>query len=197
MSKSVYDCYCEYTALKAHFSSDYDYKKYNGKIPSANPIAFSKNNLKLFFQKLAKHKDVQGFLVANFLEDNKVWIRDLAYSDRAEAVYNEWCKRIQSLTYVFTQEINRLDQNDFNENFRLNCGKHPLIMVLYLRKEISLETLTILVDLTGSDKYLNKVLKDDIVWNDIYFKISKYKPFLVYDRDKLRKILLAKYKDKE
>lgn len=197
MSSKVYDCYCQYTALKAHFSTNYDYLKYNGKLKSANPAAFNSSNLKLFFQKLAKHSDVQGFLVANFLEDSKAWIRDLAYSDRAEAVYTEWAKRVQSLTYIFTQEIKKLDEDNFNENFIIKNGGHPLILKLYLRKEISLETLTILVDLSGCDKYFNKVLKSDPIWEDIGFKISKYKPFLTYDREKTRKILLDKYKSME
>lgn len=196
MSKD-YDCFCQYTAIKAHFTSDYDYKKYNGKIKSANPAAFNKSNLKLFFQKLAKHRDVEGFLVANFLEDSKAWIRDLAYSDRAENVYAEWMKRIQSLTYIFTQEINKLDEESFDNNFVAKDGNHPLILKLFLRKEISLETLTILIDLTKCERYLNKVLENDIVWNEVAFKVSKYKPFLVYDRDKIRKIILDKYEGKE
>ena len=197
MSSKVYDSYCEYTALKAHFSTNYDYQKYNGKLKSANPAAFNNSNLKLFFQKLAKHKDVQGFLVANFLEDNKAWIRELAYSDRAEAVYTEWAKRIQSLTYTFTQEINKLDEDSFDGNFIVKNGNHPNILKLYLGKDISLETLTILVDLSGCDKYLNKVLKDDPVWEEVAFKVSKYKPFLQYDRAKIRKIILDKFKSED
>lgn len=196
MSKSAYDCFCEYTAIKAHFTTNYDYQKYHGKIKSANPATFNNSNLKLFFQKLAKHRDVQGFLVANMLHDTTSWIRDLVYSEAAESVYTEWAKRIQSLTYLFTQDINKLNQDDFDANFKVN-GTHPLILRLYLSKEISLETLTILVDLTKCDKYFNKVLKDDIIWNAIYFKISKYKPFLVYDKDKIRKLLLDRYKNKE
>lgn len=197
MSSKVYECYCEYTAIKAHFSSNYDYFKYNGKLKSANPSAFNNSKLKVFFQKLAKHKDVQGFLVANFLEDSNAWIREMAYSDRAEAVYTEWAKKIQSLTYLFTQDINKLDEDDFNKNFIVTNGNHPLILKLYLGKDISLETLTILVDLSGCDKYLDKVLEYDPVWEEIGFKISKYKPFLQYDRDKTRKILLDKYKKKD
>lgn len=197
MSKSAYDCFCEYTAIKAHFnSSTYDYQKYNGKIPNANPKQFAESKLKLFFQKLAKHRDVQGFIVANMLHDSNQWIRDLAYSETAEKIYTDWAKNIQSLTYLFTQDINKLNQDDFNSNFKVD-ETHPLILKLYLRKEISLETFTILVDLTNCDKYLNKVLKDDIVWNDVYFKISKYKTFLVYDKDKIRKLLLDRYKNKE
>jgi hypothetical protein len=197
MSKAAYDCFCEYTAIKAHFTSNYDYKKYNGKIKSANPAAFNSSNLKIFFQKLAKHNDVQGFLVANFLHDTTSWIREMAYSDRAENIYLDWLKRQQSLTYLFTQDINKLDEDDFNVNFKVEDKSHPLILKLFLRNQITLETLTILVDLAGCEKYLNKVLKDDFIWKEVYFKISKYKAFLVYDRDKYRKILLDKYKTKE
>lgn len=197
MTISAYECFCEYTALKAHFTSNYDYKKYNGKIKAANPNAFANSNLKLFFQKVAKHRDVQGYFIANFLADKTAWIRDLAYSEQAEAVYSEWAKKVQSLTYSFTQDINKLDEDDFDANFKAESGNHPKVLKLFMRNEISLETLTILVDLTKCDKYLNKVLKDDIVWNEISFKVSKYKPFLVYDKDKLRKILLAKYKARE
>lgn len=197
MSKSAYECYCEYTAIKAHFTSDYDYKKYNGKIKSANPAAFNNSKLKLFYQKLAKHNDVQGFLVANLVADNTRWIKDLAYSEEAENIYLNWSKKTQSLTYLFTQDINKLDQDDFNSNFICKDGSHPTVLKLFLRNEISLETLTILVDLTGCGKYLNKVLKDDFIWKEVFFKLSKYKTFLVYDRDKIRKLLLDRYKNKE
>jgi hypothetical protein len=197
MSKDVYETYCEYTAIKAHFSSSYDYQKYNGKIKGANPIAYNKSNLKLFFQKLAKHNDVKGFLIANLVADSSRWIKDLAYSEEAENVYLNWSRKLQSLTYLFMQDINKLDQDDFNSNFVCANGKHPKVLHLFLRNEISLETLTILVDITKCDKYLNKVLKDDFVWKEVYFKISKYKPFLVYDKDKIRKLLLDRYTNKE
>ena len=46
-----FDAYKTYLALKRHFTSDYDYFKYNGKV-RAGVESFLKRNDKFFFRKL-------------------------------------------------------------------------------------------------------------------------------------------------
>lgn len=186
---SAFECYKEYLALKNHFSKpDYDYFKYNGKL-RANADSFNTRKDKLFFQKLAKHPDVHNFLVANLSENEKHWIRDLAYSEDAEKTYKNWLKRQQSLSYVFKQELGKLD-SDFNRNFVVKSNEHPLLLKLFLAREISLETLCLLLEFTGAKKHWDSKMQYDLVYDSIKIKIEKYSPFIRCDKEKLRKIVV-------
>jgi hypothetical protein len=139
--------------------------------------------------KMAKHSDAFNYMLANLLDDEKAWIKDIAYSPKAEQIYQDWMKRSQSLTYVFSNELAKLD-SDFNSNFKVKDNSHPLLLKLYLRREISLETLIILVDLVGCVKYWSKKMEYDPNWDSVSIKIQKYRPFLKYDREKYKKIVL-------
>lgn len=186
---SAFECYKEYLALKNHFSKpDYDYFKYNGKL-RVNVDSFNTRKDKLFFQKLAKHPDVHNFLIANLSENEKHWIRDLAYSENAEKTYKNWLKRQQSLSYIFKQELGKLD-SDFNHNFIVKNNEHPLLLKLFLAKEISLETLCLLLEFTGAKKHWDSKMQYDLVYDSIKIKIEKYTPFIKADKDKLKKIVL-------
>jgi hypothetical protein len=186
---SAFECYKEYLALKNHFSKPtYDYFKYNGKL-KLNPDSFDKRKDKLFFQKLAKHPDVQNFLIANLSDNEKSWIRELAYSDAAEKVYKDWVKRQQSLTYVFKTELNTLKPN-FNENFIIKNNEHPVLLKKFLGKEISLETMCLLLELTGAKKHWDTKLQYDLIWDTLTIKVEKYTPFIRCDKDKIKNIVL-------
>ena len=114
-----FEAYCEYVSLKNHFTqSGYDYFKYNGK-SNLKYESFVKRNDKIFFQKLAKHEDVINFLIANFSINNKLWIKNLAYSEESENIYKQWLKRQNSLSYIFKQDLSKLDDN-FDNNFIIN-----------------------------------------------------------------------------
>jgi hypothetical protein len=186
---SAFECYKEYLALKNHFSKPtYDYFKYNGKL-KLNPDSFDKRKDKLFFQKLAKHPDVQNFLIANLSDNKKSWIRELAYSDAAEKVYKDWVKRQQSLTYIFKTELNTLKPN-FNKNFIIKNNDHPVLLKKFLGKEISLETMCLLLELTGAKKHWDTKLQYDLIWDTLRIKVEKYTPFIRCDKDKIKNIVL-------
>jgi len=186
---SALECYQEYLALKNHFSKpSYDYFKYNGKV-RVNAKTFDARKDKLFFQKLAKHPDVHSFLIANLSENEKTWIKELAYSEVAEKVYKDWSKRQQSLSYVFKQDLTKLDPV-LKNNFNCKEGEHPLLLRLYLGKEISLETLCLLLEFSGVKQKWDSRMEYDLVWESLKTKIEKYTPFIKYDKDKIVKIAL-------
>jgi hypothetical protein len=189
---SAFECYKEYVALKNHFTQkNYDYIKYNGKT-SVRVDSFNTRKDKIFFEKLSKHKDPKGFLIANLVIDEKVWIKDLAYNEVAQTRYNDWIKRIESLTYMFKSELSKLKEN-FDENFLVEEYDHPYLLKLYLQKEISIETLVILVEVTNCFKHWNKKLSEDPVWDQVSFKIKKYKSFLNFDTAKIKSIIVDKF----
>ena len=189
-----FDCYKEYLALKNHFTKpSFDYHKYNGKV-NARVDSFEKRKDKIFFQKLAKHPDVHNFLLANLSLNEKTWIRDLAYGEDAEKVYRDWLKKQQSLTYIFNQELSKIDE-DFNTMFECKENEHPILMQKFLGKEISLETLCILLKITGAKAKWDKKMQYDLVWDSLSTKVEKYTPFIVFDVDKIKKICIDKYTD--
>jgi hypothetical protein len=181
-----------YISLKNHFTQKkYNYFKYNGKSRTSQD-SFDKRKDKIFFQKLSKHSDVLGFLLSNLLVNNKSWIKDITYNENSDKIYNDWLKRKQSLTYVFKNDIKKLD-DDFNSNFLIQENNHPTILKLYLSNEISLETFCILIDISGAKKYFDKMLKNDVMWDEIGLLVEKYTPFITYDKEKYKNILLTNY----
>ena len=186
---SALECYKQYLALKNHFTKpSYDYFKYNGKV-RVNAESFEARKDKLFFQKLSKHPDVTNFLVANLSENEKAWIKDLAYSENAEKTYKDWLKRQQSLTYLFKSELGKL-LPDFNENFICKNNEHPYLLKLYFGKQISLETLCLLLEFSGAKRHWDSKMQYDLVWDNFRSKLEKYTPFIQCDKEKLKKIVL-------
>lgn len=193
MHLSPFKTYCLYLALKSHFHTKYyDYFKYGGKV-RADFDSFEKRNDKYYFTKLSKHKDIHSFLLANLIEFNG-WVGELL-AEEYEQKYFDWKKRRESISYIFKNELDKLDPN-FDNNFTVD-DSHPLLLKLYLSNSISLETLTILVDLTHCEIRWDKHLKDDLVWDDLRNKIIKYKPFMNYDKDKMKNIVIEKFKPTE
>jgi len=191
---SALECYQQYLAIKQHFSKpNYDYFKYNGKV-KVNAATFDARKDKLFFQKLAKHPDVTNFLVANLSENDKAWIKELAYSESAEKTYKAWIKRQQSLTYIFQNDLEKLDRV-LKNNFTCKSGEHPLLLKKFLGKEISLETLCILLEFSGAKAMWDTKMEYDLVWESFKTKIEKYLPFIKYEKDKLVKIALDYFEE--
>jgi hypothetical protein len=186
-----FQAYQTYLALKQHFSQpSYDYFKYNGKV-NVRADSFDTRRDKYQFYKLSKHKDPVPYMVANFIRSKVSWVGDLL-SDQGESNYVEWLKQQQSLTYNFTQEIEKLCTN-FNDNFIVKNGQHPILLKLYRQGEVSIETVVILNDIVGFFPHWNKCIDDNVLWPEIHNKLVKYKPFFQYDIFKCRKILKDRF----
>lgn len=191
-----FEAYKLYISLKNHFSKEnYNYFKYNGK-SRLKIDSFEKRNDKVFFQKLAKHEDLKNFLISNFIDNEKLWVRDLAYSEQANKTYKDWLKRNQSLSYIFRSDLNKLDKS-FNENFLIKDHKHPKLLKLLLKKDISIESACILCTIVGCVDYWNKELSYDPVWQELKIKIQKYTPFIEYDKEKMKKICLDTFDESQ
>lgn len=189
---SGYDVYIDYLALRNHFNSDsYDYFRYSGKT-GVKTKTFDSRKDKMFFDKLAKRPDYHNFLLANFIKNNKAWIRDLAYSTEAEKVFQEWKKRNEALSYNFKTELSKLDDN-FNNNFKCKSNEHPILLGKYLANEISLETFCILLDLSKAKGYWDSKLIGDPIWSTVSRTVTKYSPFIKYNKVKFKKIILDKF----
>ena len=188
-----FEAYTSYLSLKNHFTKEkYDYHKYAGKT-RATVRAFYNRKDRYFFEKLSrqkKDKEVVDFFVSNFVsctDPQTLWIGDIIKN--GESVYHEWQKRVQSLSYFFKEEVEKLVENrKFDELFEIKDHRHPIILKEYLKKSISLETLIVLNCIISYKNDFDKKLKDPI-WELISLKIDKYSSFLNIDIFKYRKIL--------
>ena len=105
-----------------------------------------------------------------------------------EVRYQEWQKKVQSLSYIFKEEGNTLFENKkVDDVFDCSSG-HPPILKSYLGKKTSLETLVICDRIFEYRKDFDKKL-DDPVWETVSRKIKKYSPFLNIDVPHYKKIL--------
>jgi len=186
-----FESYKLYNALKLHFETDgYDAIKYHFKT-SVKPTSFFKRKDKFFFAKLAKtyEKELKEFYIANFKNDVK-YVGDML-NEGGEKYYRDHKKVMESLTYQFQTDINKLNDMDvsFDSLLEAEDNNHPLIIKLWMQEEILLETIVILDSILGFVERENEKITDTIIWPDIYRKIMKYKPFVKFDRNKCLNLL--------
>ncbi len=188
-----FDCYKIYLALKNHFTRDsYDYHKYGGKT-RATVEAFYKRKDRFWFEKMCRkktEKEVEDFFVANFVscsDPETLWIGDLMKS--GDSNYIEWKKRVQSLSYIFKEEVeSHISGNNFDTMFFIKGGRHPQLLKEHLQGHLSLETMLILDRILGYKNNFDKKL-DDPVWKVTSTRMKKYSPFLNIDVFTYKKIL--------
>lgn len=182
-------------ALKLHFTGSYDYVKYNGKT-NVSKQSFSTRKDKFTFYRLSRKyslDELRNYYISNFIVQEVNWVGDITGPDNEEN-YKKWQKRIQSLTYQFESDIVHVLDNH-NDIFKVESGNYPKLLVETMHGKIAIETLVILNDLLNFFPMWEKKINDDIVWPELKIKCEKYKPFLSYDKNKMKTILQEKIKD--
>lgn len=190
-----YDAFALFHGLKLHFTTNYDYVKYHGKI-SIGKDAFMLRKDKFHFYKLSrkyKKDELFGFYIANLLHNPKCWAGDLI-SDDADSEYKVWLKTQQSLTYLFEQDLSTaFDLVDNPEELlKVVDGQYPLLYNLYLHDKVKKETVMILNNFMNFIPMWSKKIDDDIIFPEFVKSCEKYKPFFSYDEQKMKKILKDK-----
>jgi len=188
-----FECYKIYLSIKNHFTKDsYDYHKYCGK-SRATVQSFYKRKDRFWFEKISRQKsekEILDFFVSNFVscsDPQSLWIGEIIRE--GESNYKNWCKKIQSLSYIFKEEIDSVFSNkNFDKIFEIEEGRHPQLLKDYLQGKISLESMIILDRILGYKKDFDKKLHDPI-WNFVSMKITKYSSFLHTDVFKFKQIL--------
>ena len=191
-----YEAFALYHTLKLHFTSDYDYFKYNGKC-NISPTTFENRKDKYHFYKLSRkytNKDeFANFVIANLFENSKAWAGDLL-QEEADIIFKERQRIQQSLSYIFENDCRVIfDDVEPNDVLKTN-GDHPKLLTMALRKEISPETLIILNAILKFLPMWDKKITDTIRWPEYRQRLLKYASFLTLDIVKykliLRKIIL-------
>jgi|TARA_R100000388_G_scaffold35927_1_gene27994 hypothetical protein len=183
------NAYKTYLAIKQHFTSNYDYQKYNGKV-KATEESFLKRRDRFFFKKLEKKyskQELEMYFVSNFINSTSKWIGNLLSQD-SEKIFLDYKKNQQSLTYSFKNQLQFLKDTKLkNKLFEVKNG-HPELFKYYLQGKVSLQTILILNDELNFISHWNSEMTD-IVWDNEYKKISKYKSFFEYDKQLFKNII--------
>jgi len=180
-----YDAYKYYMAVKMHFTSDsYDAFKYNFKTRVTQKSYWGRHDkyqLTKVGNRFNNREDITKYFACHFINDI-TWIGDMMKSDET---YNS-CLRVQeSLTYNFKQELEEISDRSLDES--LTGTPYPRVITDYMEGLVSLETVCVLNSLTG---FMNQDVSDTILWPDIKSKVLKYQPFISFDEDKMKKVVL-------
>ena len=186
--------YSRYQALKLHFTSDYDFVKYSGKIRKISEESFLKRKDQYLFRKLERKYDDEGltdFFVANFVSNAGVrWVGEMN-GPESEKIYLNWQKRMEAFSYYLKQDLETiLDEcNNSVSRILLVEQTHPVLLKMYMAGKIAAETV-IAFDIAFDvlDKW-NEEIADTIVWPELYLQLSKYRPFVRVDKAVIKKVM--------
>ena len=187
-----YDLYCTYQAIKLHFTSEkYNFFQYDGKT-RVSVEAFQKRRDKFLFHRLArKYRDDEmvPFLVANFVHSDDNWTKSLL-EDQAEETYRDWRRTTDSMTKVYLEDLQKIcpDPKEFNNLFKVEDGQFPKLLVSFMQKEITIETMVILNNIFDFIRIWDKKISDDIIYPKMSRKIRKYGAFLNVNVDKYKQL---------
>lgn len=195
---SPFECYQQYLALKRHFTSDYNYFKYRGKV-NVSKEAFEGRRDKMLFNVLAKQKDPFKLMVVTLAHKPDAYITDII-SEKSKRLLLETEKYQQSFEYSFKRELKKHYEantgmnNDISEAVKVIDGQYPLVVKDWIAGRISLDTLSVIEKICNGCKNWSKQLHDPL-WTDINRQLLKYRPFMSIDTTKYKKIITDIYND--
>lgn len=180
-----------YYAIKTHYTSSYNAVTYNYHIS----IKQIPQNQYYVFERLAqKHKrELKYFYVCTLFENPKVWVGDLLSSD-ADDIFIKWKKRMQSLSYCFKNEMHGLLMHNNLKELVNSKKSFPVLLRKVLQEKISVDTLLILDSMLKLFDQWDKTIGDDIIWIENRERYVKYRCFMNYDIEKMKKILIEEVK---
>ena len=188
-----YDVFCQYIALKNHFTLEgYDYFRYGGKT-NAREDTFETRRDKYFFMRLAKKDEPFEYMLSNFVKrGSKTWIGDILDSS-GEENYLNWKKRKESLTYSFKSDLSKL-KDDLDDNLIVEGGEKPYLLRLYLLGDFSIESLCVLNACLNFVPYWDKEISEyDPMWQETKLLMKKYTPFMSFDKELMKAVIHERF----
>ena len=191
-----FDVFKTYLAVKNHFTTDYDYVKYDGRV-TAKLESFTKRPDRYFFHKLSKRyneRDILDYFVSNFAVDGNKWVGNLINNEGTEN-YTRYRRYKESFDYHFRNDCVSI-RNDlanrgilFNDGFLVVDGQHPRILRLLIQRKIHIQTAVILNSILSFSKVWDKEITEKVVWPKIAHTLAKLKPFVLYNETQAKLIM--------
>ena len=201
----TYNAWVVWHGIRAHFTRDYDYFKYNGKGNWANIDSMQRSFAKVeqygkysgqrkLFHNIGKAFTNKESLIFFYLSqftnglDHPIDFDSDLYEDYRDRM-NNFDTHIRCDIECIVRFMKKEDCT-FNKMFITRWGtRHPHILKLVLGHVISLETFTVLDMILNFIPEMDKNL-DDPIWEDHKKLVLNYKPFLEVDIDKQKKIIM-------
>ena len=193
MTKEGYETYKQYLALQRHFSTNYDYFKYNGKV-NASTDAYSKRTDMFAFEKMIKiipESDRIDFFVTHFLENPKCWIRSMSKSN-----LDVYKAKIKNFPTKFREDLEYLVNFSLPELMKVE-NDIPEIHKIAINGKIDIETLIAVDKFYPFIEKHAKTCTVPFVWPDHITKLQNYRPFFVqkvndFHKDIMKDVFLNK-----
>lgn len=192
-----FDVYKTYLAVKLHFTTaSYDYAKYEGKV-NAKLDTFTNRNDRYFFHKLSKKygpEEILDFFVANFLHDDKKWIKNLLENDGKEQ-FLAYRKYNGAFAYHFKSDCSSIVSDfskrgiQFDDGLRCVGGQHPRLLQLLIQKKTFYQTAVVFDHILSYSKNWNMDIKEKVIWPKIYKKMNKLKSFMSFNETECKMIM--------
>lgn len=174
MTKSGYETYILYLALQRHFSTNYDFFLYAGKV-RASKDAYAKRNDVYSFEKLTKiipAEDRVDFFVAHFKDNPKQWIKNMSKSglEKYRALF-------KNLPNTFKTDLEYIKL--IGPGKAIKCDRDiPLIHDKVMSKTITIESVIVLDMLHPFIERHKQECDVTFLWPDYLMSLEKYKPFV-------------------
>jgi len=201
-NEKTFNAWITYQAINAHFTRDYDYFRYNGKLNMTydsmerqfNKYEHNSNfsAQRQIFDNLGKsfkHKeDLIFFYLSQFT--NGITYPSMFDSD----LYEEYKEQMNNFHFYLKRDIEEVIKymqeydKTFDELFVAEKVNHPPILKLGLSRTISVETFTTLDIILNFLSQMEKKLIDPAS-KDFIKLVRNYKPFLSIDIEKGKKII--------
>lgn len=182
-----------YSAVRAHFTSNYDYHKMNGKT-RVTVSSYNKRNDKYYFEKFGrKYKDqhILPLFVSIFLQNPRIWVGDLNNTNHY-SVFSNWKSRLKDLGHRLKEDIDNIKRYLERESLTLegliSTKQLPELYKLYLTEKILPETV-----LLFEDYYKFSVENEmyDPIHSSTYKHLMKYKSLIRKVDWKIYHVLLS------
>lgn len=180
MSVRPFRAYEIYSALKLHFSSDYDATKYNFKT-RAKLASFEKSGQRFLFDRLAEkfptERDAIIFFTAQMVDNPRFFV-----TNYDESLARELVAYVDAADYRFKKEMKVLLQKyGFTPKLYSTGENYPQIVEAYLQKEIQFPTMAILYKLLGGTGVVKLNTSRPVVWADLERSINKFNELNLID----------------
>jgi hypothetical protein len=183
-----------YTAIKLHFTNPkFDVFVNRGRVKGTLDRFLMRND-RMLFERLAKDypvdKDCIQYIASNFMYGNQNVVYD---SSTSVTNYKEFIRRRQSITHVFTNDLDTIVKSGAQYTF--GGSKIPDVLQLYLSNRITLETMVILDQLDGILGKLRENSQISLLLDQDLLRIEKSQGFVKYDSYKVMSPYLSFLED--
>lgn len=187
-----------YSAVKFHFGYTWEISKYGVNF-NISDLKYNTRKDRAIFERISlKYTSEQIYMLflSNALEDNLGYVGD-ALTEEGTEIFVAFKTKVNGIDFTFSNDVknicNYCISNNMNIKNLFDCtGDHPLLIKMYLKKYICIETILILNSFMNFVNKFDEHIADPL-WEDISGKIKKYENISSINkelaRDKTLKII--------